>query len=556
MSSGQAIASIGDVMPDVYFPPPPTAETLQHTVQDTFNDTVTNTIPNAGVPHNAVQGTGLSDHVGTQAGQHIADAVHNTTGHALNAAMDQLHDLMVPALIGLGSLSGALLVGRATMAGAQVLAAAAIRAAEDQTALRQRQLDARQAAACWRDAAFAAVRANARIDTLRARIRRAGPDGPPEPPDLPPPLALAGKNLDEAWRQLAHTDRRLRHAEAAYARATMEAAARPVAGAHPEDTGWHATLRARRRQALEAYEEAATETEARGSLPQPPPAAPAAPTEEEVLRLGGDLLAMLPQNVSVADYRLVEERVTVAAEVAARRPAAAKRHLREAAGFAERMTRDAERRQEIEEWAAQQLAFLRDDHPGTPGDGHSGTPVPLPDARAEIAVLERFLYQGGTLTEAERVRVAARVGERVDAYQRMYATEVIRAAVQWSEPETAGYTTSGAVQIIDWTPPGWGEEHWLRVSVDAGGTARVATMHRERDPAEETDDDLDLDWQRCDEAPEHLEKLRALAEQAGLSVPFAFGEPPARPVRRTADPPARRGRTGPRARHHDQERQS
>ncbi len=551
MSSGQAIAGIGDVMPDVYFPPPPTVETIQHTVPDT----VTNTIPNTGVPHHAVQGPGLSDHFSTQAGQHFADAVHHTTGHALNAAMDQVHDLMVPALIGLGSLSGALLVGRATMAGAQVLAAAAIRAAEDQAELRRQQLNARQAAACWRDAAFAAVRANARIDTLRARIRRAGPDGPPAPPDLPPPLALTGRSLDEAWRQLADTDRRLRHAEAAYARATMEAAARPVAGAHPEDTGWHATLRARRRQALEAYEEAATEIEARGSLPQPPPAATAAPTEEEVLRLGADLLARLPRNVSVADYRLVEERVTVAAEVAARRPAAAKRHLREAAGFAERMTRDAERRQETEEWAAQQLAFIRDDHPGTPGDGHFGTPVPLPDARAEIVILERFLYQGGTLTEAERVRVAARVGERVDAYQRMYATEVIRAAVRRSGPETAGCTTSGAVQIIDWTPPGWGEEHWLRVSVDAGGTARVATMHRERDPAEETDDDLDLDWQRCREAPDHLGKLREMAERAGLSVPFDFGKPPARPVRRRADRPADDRRPGPKVRRRDQERQ-
>lgn len=540
MSSGQAIPSIGDVMPDVYFPPPPTAETIQHTVQNT------------GVPHQAVQGTGLSDQLGTQAGQHIADAVHNAGGHALNAAMDQLHDLMVPALIGLGSLSGALLVGRATMAGAQVLAAAAIRAAEAQAELRRRQLDARQAAECWRDAAFAAVRANARIDTLSARIRRAataaGPDGPPEPPDLPPPLALTGLSLDEVWRRLADTDCRLRHAEAAYARATMAAAARPVAGAHSESTGWHAKLRARRRQALEAYEGAVTEAEARGSLPQTPAAPTADLTEEEVLRLGGDLLAMLPRHVSVADYRLVEEKVAVATEVAAQRPAAAKRHLREAARFAERVTRDAERRQETEEWAAQQLAFLRADHPGTP--------VPLPDATAEIAVLERLLYQGGTLEEAERVRIVARVGERVDAYQRMYATEVIRAAVQRSEPETAGYATSGAVQIIDWTPPGWGDEHWLRISLDAGGTARVSTMHRERDPDEETDDDLDLDWQRCVEAPDHLRELRKLAERAGLSVPFDFDEPPARPVPRTAARPNHDHRTGPKVRHRDQETQS
>ncbi|MFE2182958.1 hypothetical protein ACFXB5_20685, partial [Streptomyces sp. NPDC059455] len=319
MSSGQAIPSIGDVMPDVYFPQPPAAETVQQTFQ--------NTVQNTGVPHQTVQGTGLSDHIGTGVGQHLGDAVQSAGGHAMHAAMDQLHDMMVPALIGLGSLSGALLVGRATMAGAQVLAAAALRAAEYQDELRQRQLDARRAAECWRDAAFAAVRANARIDTLRARIRRAatiaGPDGPPEPPDLPPPLALTGMCLDEVWRQLADTDRRLRHAEAAYARATMEAAARPVAGVHPADTGGHATLRARRRKALEEYEEAATEAEARGALPQSPPAATAAASEEEVLRLGADLLAMLPHNVAVADYRLVEEKVTVAAEVGAPPPPAA-----------------------------------------------------------------------------------------------------------------------------------------------------------------------------------------------------------------------------------------
>ncbi|OPF74683.1 hypothetical protein VT50_0226415 [Streptomyces antioxidans] len=558
MSSGQAIPSIGEVMPEVYFPRPPAADALQHTFQNTVPDTVQNAVPTSGVPHQTVQGTGLSDHIGSGVGQHIGDAVQHAGGHALNAAMDQLHDLMVPALIGLGSLSGALLVGRATTAGAQVLAAAAIRAAEHQAELRQRQLDARQAAECWREAAFAAVRANARIDTLRARIRRAataaGPDGPPEPPDLPPPLALTGMNLDEVWRRLADTDRRLRRAEAAYARATMETAARPVAGAHPADTGWHTTLRARRAKALEAYEEAATETGARDVLPQPPPAATtataatAAPSEEEVVRLGADLLATLPRQVTVADYRLVEEKVTVAAEVAAQRPAAAKRHLREAARFADRVTRDAERRGETEEWAAQQLAFLRADHPGTP--------VPLPDATAEIAVLERFLYRGGTLEEAERARVAARVGEQADAYQRMYAAEVIRAAVQRSEHETAGYTTSGAVQFIDWTPPGWGDGHWLRIGVDAEGTARVSTMHRERDPAEETDDDLDLDWQRCVEAPDHLRELRKLAERAGLSVPFEFDEPPARPVPRTAARPAHDHRSGPQARHRDQETQS
>ncbi|GDY40132.1 hypothetical protein SANT12839_010140 [Streptomyces antimycoticus] len=115
------------------------------------------------------------------------------------------------------------------------------------------------------------------------------------------------------------------------------------------------------------------------------------------------------------------------------------------------------------------------------------------------------------------------------------------------------HVRGGADHRLD--PAGLGEEHWLRVSVEAGGTARVATMHRERDPAEETDDDLDLDWQRCHEAPEHLGKLCELAERAGLSVPFDFGELPARPVRRMGHRPAR-DHTGPKTRHRDQERQS
>ncbi|MGY0060209.1 hypothetical protein ACWY4P_27310 [Streptomyces sp. LZ34] len=546
MSSGAAIPSIDDVIPDVSFPQPPAADAFQHTVT-TVQDPAQTAVQNTGLPDNISMPIDINTHIGQQA----VDAAQQATGHALDAAMDQLHDMVVPALIGLGSLSGALLVGRAAMAGGQVLAAAAIRAAEDQARLRQRQTEARQAAECWRQAAFAAVRANARIETLRARIQRAptppGHDGPPGPlPDLPPPLALVGRNLDQVWKQLADTDRRLRCAEAAYARATMEAAARP----HPDgtDTGWHATLRARRRRALEAYEEAATEAEARASAPEPPrTASTAALSEEEVLRLGSDLLAMLPRNVSVEDYRLVEEMVTIAAEEAASRgPKAAKRHLRQATHFAERYTREAEQRQETEEWAAQQLVFLRDTTPDAA--------VPLPDASAEIALLEGFLYKDGRLEEAERVRVEARVGERVDAYQRVYAVEVIRAAVRRSEPETAAYSASGAVQVIEWTPPGWGDEHWLRISVDATG-AQVSTMHRERDPAEETDDDRVLDWQRCGQAPEHLRALRELAARAGLKVPFEFDEPPERPVPHTRDWSTRDHRTEPHVRYRDPEAQ-
>lgn len=519
MSSAAALTGVDDVIP-VFLPEPPTVPPVQAAVPD----------------------PGVSDHITTGITGHVGDAINGATDHAVDAAMHQLHDMVVPALIGLASLGGALLVGRATMASAQLLAAAAIRAAKDQAELEQRQLDARQAAECWKNAAFAAARANARRSALHARVRRAG--GPPGLPDLPPPLNLTGMSLEQVWCRLADTDRGLRCAEAAYARATMEAAGGPVSVPHLDgdgaDGGWHAKLRARRHRMLEEYEQAATETEARQKIPQPPRPSTVTLTEEEVLRRGAELLAMLPHNLSAADYRLVEEKITSAAEIVARRPSSAKLHLREAARFAERRTREAERRQETEEWAAQRLAFLRDVPPGVPG--------PLPDATAEIAVLENFLDKGGTLEETERLRVEARVAGRVDAYQRAYAAEVIRAAVEHSEPEAVKRSTSGTAQVIDWTPPGWGETHWLRVRVDADGYARVATMHRDRDPAEETDADRDLDWQRCVESSEYLKELQRLTEQVGLSLPFVFDKPPRRPPPRDRTRPADDRRTPPKAR--------
>ncbi|WP_264349452.1 hypothetical protein [Streptomyces milbemycinicus] len=551
MSSAAALASVDDVVPYLLSEPPPDFSLISE--PSTLPNAVPNTVPDTGVPQDVTQNTGLSGHIDTGVGQHFVDAVNSATDHAVDTAMDQVHDMMVPALIGLSSLGGALLVGRAAMAGAQLLSEAVIRAAADQAELEQRQLEACRAAACWKDAAFAAARANARIDSLRARIRRSavptGPDGPPGAPDLPPLLDLNGASLEQMWRLLADTDRRLRCAEAAYARATMEAAAGPVSVAHPDgDDGWHAKLRARRQQVLEEYEQAATETETPTAASQPQPTVAAgALTEDEVVRRGAELLATLPHHVSAADYRLVEEQIASAAEVVARRPSKAKLHLRQAAHFAEQKTLDAEQRREHEEWAAQQLAFLRNVPPDIPG--------PLPDATAEIAILEGVLDKGSTLTDTERRRVEARVGERVGAYERAYAAEVIRAAVEHGEPETITHSTSGTVQVIDWTPPGWGDEHWLRVSVDVHGSAQVATMHRERDPAEETDADRDLDERRCAEASEHLEELRRLAKQAGLSLKFDLGEPPEQAAPPTKTRSARDDRTAPKARdHNDQER--
>ncbi|MEU5108687.1 hypothetical protein AB0H07_41590 [Streptomyces sp. NPDC021354] len=550
MSSAAALASVDDVVPYLLEPPPDFSLISE---PSTLPQAVPNTVPDTGVPHDVAQNPGLSGHIDTGVGQHVVDAVHNAAGHTVGAAMHQLHDMVVPALIGLGSLSGALLVGRATMASAQLLAATAIRAAKDQAELEQRQLDARQAAECWKNAAFAAARANARRSALHARVRRAGPatgpGGPPGLPDLPPPLNLTGMSLEQVWCRLADTDRQVRRAEAAYARATMEAAGRPVSvPAADGDGGWHARLRARRQQVLEEYEQTPTEAEPQTVAPQPQPAAAAgALTEDEVLRRGADLLATLPHHISAADYRLVEEQIASAAEVVARRPSMAKLHLRQAARFAQQKTHEAEQLRENEEWAAQRLAFLRDVPPGVPG--------PLPDATAEIAVLESFLDKGGTLEETERLRVEARVAGRVDAYQRAYTAEVIRAAVEHSEPEAVRRSTSGTVQVIDWTPPDWGDEHWLRIRVDADGYARVATMHRDRDPAEETDADRDLDWQRCVESSEYLRELQRLTEQVGLRLPFVFDKPPRRPDPLGGAQPTVIDRLPPkvRHRHHDDE---
>ncbi|MGW3563813.1 hypothetical protein ACWDSL_07920 [Streptomyces sp. NPDC000941] len=533
MSSGVAVPGVDDVIPTFLSEPPPAPG-----VSDAFQ----NAVPDNGVSQH------ITGHIDTGVGDHVANAVHNAAGHAMDSAMDQLHDMVVPALIGLSALGGALLVGRAAMAGAQLLSEAVIRAAAHQAELEQRQLDACQAAACWKDAAFAAARANARIDSLHARFRRTapptGPDGPSGPPgtpgtpglpDLPPPLDLNGASLEQMWHRLAETDRRLRCAEAAYARATMAAAVGPVSVAHPDtDDGWHAKLRARRQQALAEYEQAATGAEApptaaaqQQQQQQQPTVAAGALTEDEVVRRGAELLATLPHHISAADYRLVEEQIAGAVKVVGRRPSMAKLHLRQAAHFAKQKTHEAEQRREHEEWAAQQLAFLRNVPPGIPG--------PLPDATAEIAILEGILDKGGALVDAERQRVKARVGERVkervDAYERAYAAEVIRAAVKRSEPEAFTHSTSGTVRVIDWTPPGWGEEHWLRVSVDVHGSARVATMHRERDPAEETDADRALDRKRCAQASQHLEALGRLTKHAGLSLEFDLGQPPEQPAR-------------------------
>jgi hypothetical protein len=204
-----------------------------------------------------------------------------------------------------------------------------------------------------------------------------------------------------------------------------------------------------------------------------------------------------------------------------------------------------------EEWAARQLAFLRDTRSGAPSGAST---VPLPDASAEIAVLEGVLDKGLELSDTERQRIADRVHQWMGAFQRIYVAEVIRAELRRSSAGTAERSVHGEVQVIDSSPPGW-DDHVLRISMDGQGTARVSTRRREPPKGEETQtyEDLLLDWERCAEAPRHVRELERLTALAGLTLTFEFEEPPPKPEPRHASRPARDDRPAPKTRSHDQE---
>ncbi|WP_231655911.1 hypothetical protein, partial [Streptomyces clavuligerus] len=452
-------------------------------------------------------------------------------GQVLDAALDQAQDLLLPALVGLGSLSGALLAGRAALAGTQLLAEAAIRAAGAQRELRRQRVDACRAAECWRQAAFAAAGVNARIETLAVRVRKAelppGPDGPP----VPPPLSPVGMTLGQLWERLAATERRLRSAEAAQARAELERTPLVATGV-PGSDRLALRLRERRARALAEY---ALTTSADAPRDRPPER-PVAPSGESAVSFGVELIARLPPDVDPADRLLVEEAVAVAAEeAAAGRAAAAGRHLREAEQFADRAVRAAGRRREAREWAALQLGFLRDAPAGLPPEAANALPTAPPD---EIALLERTLDGGEPPDEALRARIGARVGNRTSALRQLYTAQVVRAVLRRTADGSRAAAPArergrGTAQnagnppgTVDWTPPGWGGEHWLRLIPTDSGHARVVTMHRARPAGTETEDDRDRDRRRCAEAPRQLRALERLLDRAEVTMRLTFDPVP------------------------------
>lgn len=259
MSSGLAFPTLTAVSPAVTFPPAPPVVDPQ-------------ALPHSGMLH--------LHHAAGHVSSHAADAA----GHAVHQAADA-------ALQVLGSLSGVLLAGRAALVTTRVLAAAAVRAAEEQRCLEQQQELAAASAEQWRNAAFAAVRINARRRALQARVDRTtaagGPAGPPPPPDLPPPLEPVGERLCDLRQELARSEEAVRRAEerhAAWEQQRLGAELR----LDEEDDAWQRALRESRQRALQRFSEERTAESEEQQVPRQAPSRRPQPglDVEEVRRAG------------------------------------------------------------------------------------------------------------------------------------------------------------------------------------------------------------------------------------------------------------------------------
>ncbi|QES47246.1 hypothetical protein DEJ50_04775 [Streptomyces venezuelae] len=468
--------------------------------------------------------------VGSTVGS-LADGAQQSASHAMDAAGHALQELLEPAAIALGALSGALLVGRAAMVTTQVLAAAAVRAAEEQACLERGQEAAAAVTAQWEAAAFAAVRANARRTVLLARGRRAAfrtpPDTPPPPlPVLPPPVTATGVPLGVLRKQLAALEAALGEAEAAHARWTVEQALHTADT--PEEEDWRRRMLSRREAAVRARR-AEPAAVAPAALPQPPAADRLGRQQAE--ESGAELLALLDTGADAKDAELAVAAVRHAVECAAERPAKARIHLREARRFVADANRAVRARLAAQEKAAVQLDFLLTEAP--PGE------PPLAPATEETALLRKALEEGRALGAEEQRAVDRRVEERLTDLECRYTRELMGLAVaRLADTAADGRVRDGRVRddrpvgappadpdglrCFDLTPAGWWPGHWLRITVGNGKTELV-TMYQEhsgpRSPA-----DLALDARRCHEAHGHLEELREAGRRWGLELPVSFTE--------------------------------
>ncbi|MFG2932535.1 hypothetical protein [Streptomyces achromogenes] len=495
MSSGFALPSIETVAPAVHFPPPPPPLDAQ-------------ALPHTGMLH-------LHDAAG-HASSHLTDAAGQLTdaaGHAAHQAADA-------ALQVLGSLSGVLLAGRAALLGTRLLAAGAVRAAEEQRCLEQRQRIAATAAEQWEAAAFAAVRVNARRHALLARVARAqalgGPPGPPPHPDVPPPLTPAGARLAGLRGELARAEQALHRAERAQAAWEQRRLAAQCRLDEDHDDDWQLALRESRAHALRRFSAERTADAEAGRLPRPAAGRPApGPSDvREARRTGARILGELDPYADPEAAGLAAQAVRDAVRRAAEDPRRARIHLTEARKFVRDANRQARETREAQERAAAQYDFLVYETPEGAEDL-----APAPDA---VALLRRTLDEGVPLGPAERELVERRVTERVHALESLYVQQRCADAVAELTRRFGGRAGlgrgAGQEVRLDWTPPDWDPGHWLRATL-LDGRLSVATMYR-GGPGERTPEQRALDDERCAEARARFTELERITEALGLDVEF------------------------------------
>ncbi|MFE4546103.1 hypothetical protein [Streptomyces sp. NPDC056785] len=518
MSSAQGYTTLTDVWPTYGFdsPPPLSSTDLGSGLSNPSVTDVTQQMPHSSVADATHQVSGTS--VGHVAGQvphaSLAD-VSGAVDHLAHGVAHVLHELLHPAAVALGAMSGALLAGRAAMAATGLLAHAAVRAAEDQRCLLRRQEASRDAARQWESAAFAATRVNARRSLLAARLARAArgnPPGSPPPPasPLPPPVQPVAFRLDVTREAVAALERAVESAETELA--AWECAAAVADAADPQDATWQRVLAERRR-----------------AVRRPAPSVPrmeAAPTattheggadEDEVATVSASLLAALPAGATAEDTEPVVTALHYAL-VSARSGdgVGASEHLEEARLFADETGRRVRLRADALIEAAAQLDFLTTDVPS------DVEPVrPAPDV---VAMLRAAVEEGSPLGAADRNRVREAVESRLELLEQHYLllhTSRLLSALGAEQSEWIragggdGQETEGdpGVRSTRYTPPGWGPDHWIEITVRADAIDLATRRAGPPSP---------LDTERCAEAKRWAADLEDAVSRIGLDCAFRF----------------------------------
>ena len=520
MSSAQGYTTLTDVWPTYGFDSPQPLSTTDLGSQ-LSNSSVTDVTQQMQMPHSSVadaahQVSGTS--VGHVAGQvphaSLAD-VSGAVDHLAHGVAHVLHELLHPAAVALGAMSGALLAGRAAMAATGLLAHAAVRAAEDQRCLLRQQEVSSDAARQWESAAFAAIRVNARRTLLAARLARAArgnPPGSPAPPTspLPPPVQPVGCRLDATREAVAVLENAVEKAAAELA--VWECAASIADAADPRDAVWQRVLAERRRAVRRPASsvppaEAATAVVARDR----------GAGEDEVATASAALLAALPADATAEDTEPVVTALHYAL-VCARSGdgVGATEHLEEARLFADETGRRVRLRADALIKAAAQLEFLTTDIPS------EVEPVrPAPDV---VAMLRTAVEEGRPLGAADRDRARAAVEDRLEPleqhYLRLHTTRLLSALgadpSEWyqagggDEQETDG---EPGVRSTRYTPPGWGPDHWIEITVRADAIDLATRRARPPSP---------LDAERCAEAKRWAADLEDAVGRIGLDCAFRF----------------------------------